>query len=307
MWGLNNEYYKPTALYGHYYLTRTLSRIFHIYLFRHRVSSTSPASIPRSKPAPIRVAPKPAMRTRKKGRNIFYDNRGLLDESNAYNHLLHNIDGRVVLCKKKFDAPALDQDDPKFNYTFSEADHGKRLKNELDLSLSHLSPKQGVWLAALIKQYWCVFDDRGTFVPVRHYRCILDTGSIAPIDVKKIHYGPQEIPIMHCSIAALEKVGQISQIHVAQWLFKALLAPKPHQEHISDITDFVWQFCMNYIPLNQVTRLIAYPTPCCDIVVETAFGGFWMWLYDAIMGYHQLSIAKEVCKKLAFQGPNAIK
>jgi hypothetical protein len=258
--------------------------------------STPPADIPSSKPAPIYVAPKPAMRAHKKARNVFYDNPGFPNESDAYNHLLHNVDGRVVLRKKKFDTPALDQDNPKFNYTFSETNHGERLKNELDLS--HLSPKQGAWLAALIKQYWCVFDDRGTSISVHHYQCIIDTRNVAPIAIEKIHYRPWEIPIMHCSIAALEKVEKISQIHNGQWLFKALLAPKPHQEHISDIANNVWWFCVNYIPLNQVTRQIAYPMPHCNIAVEIAFGGFWMWLYDTIMGYHQLSVAKELRKKL---------
>ncbi len=111
--------------------------------------STPPVGEPPSKPAPIRVVPKPAMCVRKKARNMFYDDRGFPDESDAYNHLLHNVDGGVVLHKKKFDAPALDQDDPEFNYIFSKADHGDRLKNELDLS--HLSPEQGAKLANLIK------------------------------------------------------------------------------------------------------------------------------------------------------------
>jgi hypothetical protein len=66
---------------------------------------------------------------------------------------------------------------------------------------------------------------------------------------------------MRKSIAALEKVSQICQIHDGQWLFKALLAPKPHQEHVCNIKDFVWRFCVNYILLNQFTRLIAYPIP----------------------------------------------
>jgi hypothetical protein len=152
-----------------------------------------------------------------------------------------------------------------------------------------------------------VFNERGTFVPVQHYQCIIDTGSAAPIAVKQIRYGQQEIPIMEQSIAALKKMGQICQIHDGQWLFKALLAPKPHQEYIRDIKDFVWCFCVNYIPLNQVTHLIAYPIPHCDNAVENTFKGFWMWLYDAIMGYHQLAVAPESQEKLAFQGPNAIK
>ncbi len=44
---------------------------------------------------------------------------------------------------------------------------------------------------------------------------------------------------MRKCIAALAKVGQIVQIHDGRWLFKALLAAKPHQEHVSNINDFV--------------------------------------------------------------------
>ena len=109
------------------------------------------------------------------------------------------------------------------------------------------------------------------------------------------------------SITALKKMGQIFQIHDCQWLFKAILAPKPHQEHIRNIEDFVWRFCVNYIPLNQVTCLIAYPIPHCNDAVENAFKEFWMWLYNAIMGYHQLAIVSKSQEKLAFQGPNAIR
>jgi hypothetical protein len=47
---------------------------------------------------------------------------------------------------------------------------------------------------------------------------------------------------MHKSIDTFAKVGHIHQIHDGQWLFKALLAAKPHQEHVSNIEDFVWRF-----------------------------------------------------------------
>jgi hypothetical protein len=231
------------------------------------------------------------MKSRKKAQNVFYDNRGFPDETNAYDNLLHNVDGGVVLRKKKFDAPPwtrmiLVSTTPSTNRNMAN-DYAKS-------SIFPICPKQGDQLSALIKRYWSIFDNRGTFTPVRHYQFIIDTGSASLIAVKKIDYGPQETKIMQRSINALEKVGQISQIHDGQWLFKALLAPKPHQEHISDIADFVWRFCVNYIPLNQVTWQIAYPIPRCDNAVETAFGGFWIWLYDAIMGYHQLSVSKEL-------------
>jgi hypothetical protein len=109
---------------------------------------------------------------------------------------------------------------------------------------------------------------------------------------------------MRRTIAALEKVGQIHQIADGFWLFKALLAPKPPQEHVRNIDDFVWHFCVNYIPLNSVTRIIAYPIPRCDSAINEEFGlGVLYWLFDAPVGYHQL-VSQE---KLAFQGPDAIK
>jgi hypothetical protein len=70
----------------------------------------------------------------------------------------------------------------------------------------------------------------------------------------------------------------------------------------------MWKFCVNYIPLNSVTRIIAFPIPCCDSAVSEEFGtGKWVWLYDAPSGYHQLAVALASQEKLAFQGPDAIK
>ncbi len=84
---------------------------------------------------------------------------------------------------------------------------------------------------------------------------------------------------MQDAIAALAKVGYIWQIHDGRWLFKALLAPKPHQEHVCDINKFVWCFCINYIPLNSVTWIIAYPIPHCDLAINEEFGqGVFFWL-----------------------------
>jgi hypothetical protein len=169
---------------------------------------------------------------------------------------MHNIDGGVILRKKKHPQPPLDVDDPEFNYKFDEALHSGQLKSEL--SIAHLSPANQADVVALIKKYWMVFDERGTFTPIIDYKCVIDTGNAAPIAIKKINYGTRKTPIMQKCIAALEKVGQIVQIHDGHWLFKALLAAKPHQEHVLDIEDFVCRFCINYIPLNQVTRLIPF-------------------------------------------------
>ena len=180
------------------------------------------------------------------------------------------------------------------------------MKTELDVS--HLARDEAAALVSLIQKYWCVFDDRGTFVPVRNYECIIDTGTASPIAIKRIRYGPREIPIMRKCITLLEKLGHIRQIHGGEWMFNALLAPKPHQEHVKNIDDFVWRFCINYIPLNQVTRPVAYPIPRCESAIHLTFSdGRWMWMWDAPQGYHQIGVERESQEKLAFAGPDAMK
>jgi hypothetical protein len=177
-----------------------------------------------------------------------------------------------------------------------------------DMDLSHLEPALQERVYDIIRRHWSVFDKKGIFVPVKFYQCVIDTGTSPPIAVKRVLYGEKESEIMRKAISALEKVGHIKQITDGGWLFKALLAAKPHQEHVRSIDDFVWRFCVNYIPLNAVTRLIAYPIPRCDSAVQNEFGqGQWRWMFDAPMGYHQLAVAPESQEKLAFQGPDAIK
>ena len=177
---------------------------------------------------------------------MFFENWGFSDDSDEYDKLLHNIDGGVIVQKKKFPTLPIDVTDPIFNWEYSDELHGGKLRTNLDIS--HLSPEHVAALIEVVKKYWCVFDGCGTFTLVCNYECIIDTGTAAPIAIKMILYGPREIPIMQQSIEALAKVGQIRQIHDRQWLFKALLALKPHQEHVCNINDFVWRFWVNYTP-----------------------------------------------------------
>jgi hypothetical protein len=140
--------------------------------------------------------------------------------------LLHDIDGGTILRKLKYLPPPLNVVDLKFHFPFDEALHGKHLC--VQLNLSHLDPSVQLKVTALIKKYWSMFNEHRVWVTVRNYKCVIDTGNTHPIAVKKIQYGPKEILIMRKAIMALEKVGHIRQIHNGCWLFKAVLAPKPH-------------------------------------------------------------------------------
>jgi hypothetical protein len=112
--------------------------------------------------SPIRVAPKP--KCRRKMRNVFYDDRGFPNQSDKFDHLLHNIDGGVILCKKKHPQPPLNFDNPTFNYKFDESIHAKKIKSKL--LFDHLLLADAGAVLALIKHYWTVFDDQGTFTPI---------------------------------------------------------------------------------------------------------------------------------------------
>jgi hypothetical protein len=203
--------------------------------------------------------------------NVFLDNRGFPDQSDEYDHLLHSIDGGTVLRKLQHPMPDLNGPvDPSFDHPFIPEEHKDILRKKVDLS--HLDPDQQTKVYNLLREFWPVFDKWGVFVPVKNYECLIDTGTAHPIAVKKIFYGKQETVIMRRCISALAKVGHIRQITDGRWLFKALLAAKPHQEHVRNIEDIVWRFCVNYIPLNSVTCIIAYPIPRCDSLVFNKFG-----------------------------------
>jgi hypothetical protein len=246
---------------------------------------------------PIRPADKPKQRRRIS--NVFINDRGFPDESDHYDNLLHNIEGGPILRKLKHPPPPLDKVDPKFFSAYDESKHGEQLQQDLDLS--HLDTQVQEKIYVLVKKYWSVFNEKGIYVTVKNYECVINTGDAPPIAVKKILYGPREIPIMR-------ECRHIRQIFDGRWLFKALLVAKPHQEHVRDIAKFIWRFCINYIPLNSITRIIAYPIPRCDSAINEEFGmGQFYWLFDAPIGYHQFAAAMDSQEKLAFQGPAAIK
>jgi hypothetical protein len=105
-------------------------------------------------------------------------------------------------------------------------------------------------------------------------------------------------------IDKLESINQIRQVFDGEWLSPALLTHKPHQENVFNIDDYIWRLCVNYIGLNHVTKIIAYPIPCCDFAVVVLFGNsMFRWLLDVPQGFHQIAVNKSSQEKLVFVGP----
>ena len=61
---------------------------------------------------------------------------------------------------------------------------------------------------------------------------------------------------------------------------------------------------VNYIGLNQVTLVIAYPIPRFDTAAGYQFGdGRRFWLIDCPQGYHQILVTVLSRQNLSFAGP----
>jgi hypothetical protein len=172
-----------------------------------------------------------------------------------------------------------------------------------------LDPTLRAELVSIIEDNWDCFYAAGVNRPVRGFEFHINTGSAQPVACKPPHYGYHEGKIMQESINDLLSNSWIRECS-GPWLSKAVLAPKPHQEHVTVIADFIWRFCVNYRPLNAVTKLYDYPIPRCDDALED-FGDSKGLLYfisvDAKLGYHQIYVSEQCQEKLAFMGPDNIK
>lgn len=245
--------------------------------------------------------------TKKKKPNLFRD-INLPDDLEGFDFLFQKTAGKVVSRSSK---TMLGPDDihPAFDIKFDMNIHGaefnKRLKFHPDAN------KDGVQkITELVKEYWCCFCKSNVQIPIRDYECHIDTGTAKPTVAKGIQFGFHERPIMQDAIDALLQKDQIVPDSESEWLSKPVLAPKPHQEEITGdkIDDFVWRFCISFIALNQVTKLISYPIPRCNDAVMIGIGKAKFRIsMDAFSGYHQIEMEHSSSLKTAFSGPHGRK
>jgi hypothetical protein len=274
---------RPTDIAADYF---TLSSKLNCVHFPFSLSATS-----------IRVERR---RRGKRKANAYIDDRGHPDWQAEWDWLQEPHYGQI-LCKRRRLHEMRDSIDPAFDVPFDQAKHGDYLKETLHLD--HLPLNKQTQVTNLIKKYWGVFRPEGMSIPVLDYECNIDTGTAAPVRCKRTNYGPQESEIMQPMIDKLEQIGQIYQIFEGEWLSPCLLAPKPHQENVFNIKNYVWRLCINYIGLNR-TKCLAYPIPCCDFAVGFSFGkAKYRWLLDAPQGFHQIAVNKASQEKLAFAAP----
>ena len=140
------------------------------------------------------------------------------------------------------------------------------------ITIDHLTPFRQSVLTAVVNKYWRVFSKKGVTTPVKYYECEIDTGNDRSIRFRNPTFGPLETPLIEKAIAKLVEIGHAKHIYHGECLSKPLLTAKPHQENTTDIEDFVWRFCADYIAINSVTKIFAMPIPRYDTAVGISCG-----------------------------------
>ena len=165
-------------------------------------------------------------------------------------------------------------------------------------------------LTLIIQRYWDCFHSAGVSKPIIGVQFSIDTGAAQPCWCSSPPYGMHERRIMTAHITTLLELGWIQPWTRGAWASMIVLAPKPHQEDIVDIEDFVWRFCISYRKLNALTLPFKVPIPSCADAIEdlgSHDGQLHFITLDAGSGFHQITVADDTIDKLAFYGPDHIK
>ena len=173
-----------------------------------------------------------------------------------------------------------------------------------------LEPRLHTALSHVITRHWDSFIAEGVNRPILGWEFHIDTGTSPPVACRQNRYGIHESKIIMTQVQGLFSNGWIKECSQGGWCSVIVLAPKPHQEDVKDIDDFVWRLCVSYRGLNAVTKPFTFPIPRCDDALDN-FGtrtGTLFWIcVDAKAGYHQIAVALDSQEKLAFYLPDGSK
>ena len=175
---------------------------------------------------------------------------------------------------------------------FDKATDQQEFDKDLNLG-SHLTPFMRDEIVRIVTKYWDCFCKRGAQRTILDYEFAVDTGAAKPVCCKNPSYGHYESKIIMTQVEQLLDNDWITECKQGSWGSMIVLAPKPHQETVTDIQDFVWRMCVSYRKLNSVTKPFEYPIPRCDDAVTIVMVGstvMWIITVDARQGYHQVAV-----------------
>lgn len=120
----------------------------------------------------------------------------------------------------------------------------------------------------LVMLCWDVFDPDGIQKIILGCEFKIDTGSSKGVCYRSPSYGHYKGGIIMKHIKVLLNNGWITECKTGGYGAPNVLAPKPHQEKVDNIDDFVWRMCVSYRALNKITKPFKYPIGRCDDAVD---------------------------------------
>ena len=91
------------------------------------------------------------------------------------------------------------------------------------------------------------------------------------------------------------------------WGSSIVPAANPPQEHVANIDNFIWNMCVSYQKLNEITKPFEFTIPCCDnAIISVSAGSDTVFIIslDARQGYHKVQVRKIYKEELYFFAPN---
>ena len=118
----------------------------------------------------------------------------------------------------------------------------------------------------------------------------IDTGSHTPISSPVYRQGPKMEEEIKKTVEEYLSKGIIRPSNSA-WRSSVVMVPKGNDK---------WRMCIDYRPLNEITKIDTYPMPNIEDIFDALGGAKIFSKMDALSGYHQVCVDEKDVEKSAF-------
>ena len=215
-------------------------------------------------------------------------------------YFLHESFGKAVFRPKNWDVSARDD-----IITYDQLKHKKALDSLIIVPTTTNPVREKI--IDIITSYLDVYVPEAIKRHILGYEFKIDTGTSKGVCCRPPSYGHYEGEIIMNHVRALLDNTWIRECIAGSYGVPIVLAPKPHQEEITDIKDFVWRMYVSYRALNKVTAPFEYHIGRCDDAIENlgdGAGKLYFISIDYAQGYHQIRVWCQDQEKLSFFGPD---
>src|SRR5436190_1700847 len=119
---------------------------------------------------------------------------------------------------------------------------------------------------------------------------VIITEDVYPIKGNAYRTAPKENEFIKSEIEEMLQQDLIQQ-STSLWSFPVVIVKKKNGK---------LRFCVNYKPLNDVTKKDNYPLPRIDEILDSLNGAQWFTTLDLASGYWQIKVREEDREKTAF-------